>query len=306
MKSTLVLIAVIMLGFAAQFGLSRVLEKNQTQLSPEAAEEDLYFKGDSIKQISLGFDGMIADYYWMSALQYVGRKVGAHDGDLMLDDLKPLDPRLLYPMLDTATTLDPQLDAAYAYGSTVLPSISIEQAVKISQKGIAANPDDWRMYHRLGYIFWKNGEFTSAAEIYANGAAKPNAPDWMPQMSARLQAEGGSRVVAREMYGQMLVQAQDEQTKDLMTKRLLQIESFDERDAIGAALEDFEQKNNRCPQNWREIYAQLKTVKTVGNKSLRLDASGAPVDPADTPYLLVSKNGKCTVALGDNSIIPYK
>lgn len=306
MKSTLFLVAVITLGFAAQFGLSRVLEKNQIKLSPESAEEDLYFKGDSIKQISLGFDGMIADYYWMSALQYVGRKVGAHEGDLMLDNLKPLDPRLLYPLLDTATTLDPQLDAAYAYGSTVLPAISVEQAVKISQKGVAANPDDWRMYHRLGYIYWKNSEFTRAAEVYANGAAKPNSPGWMPQMSARLQAEGGSRIVAREMYEQMLAQAQDEQTKDLLTKRLLQIESFDERDVISAALADFEQKNNRCPQNWREINAQLKTAKIDSDNNLRLDADGAPLDPLDTPYLLTSKTGKCIVELGDNSKIPYK
>jgi tetratricopeptide (TPR) repeat protein len=304
---TLALILLIVCGFPAIFGLSRFLEANQIALPPEIAEEDLTFRGETLKKAALGFDGLIADYYWMNALQYVGRKLATIEGDVMIDDLRALNPRLLYPLLDTATTLDPDFDAAYAYGTAILPAIDVEQAIKISEKGIAAQPENWRMYHNVGFIYWRRGDFKKAAEIYAAGAAKPNAAPFMRQMSARMQAEGGSRETARAIYGQILETAQDAQTRELAAKRLLQVDSFIERDAIRAALQAFQKENNRCAANWREVFAILKIIKTSDGKNLRLTAAGEPLDPSDAVYLLENQNSKCDVDLDwKTTKIPYR
>jgi tetratricopeptide (TPR) repeat protein len=307
MKQTNLLAAIIIIGLLAQFGLSRFLESNQTALPPDIAEADLYFKGETLKKISLGFDGLIADYYWMSSLQYIGNKVEHYQGEIQLDNLKPLNPRLLYPMLDTATTLDPDFTPAYSYGSMLLPAIDVEQAIKISQKGVAAQPDNWQVYHNLGFIYWKKGDYKNAAETYALGAAKKDAPDWMRHMSANMLAQGGSRSVAREMYRQIYEAAPNHQTKEVAEKRLLQIDSFDERDAIRVALENFQAKNAHCPNSWREISTLLKSAKISNGTGLRFDISGAPVDPSDAPYLLINKDNKCDVDLDlKTSKIPYQ
>jgi len=304
---TLFLLAVIVFGFAAQFGLSRFLETNRAELPPEIAEENLFFKSDTLKLMSFGFDGLMADYYWSSALQYIGGKVVKHEGEIQIDNLKPLNPRLLYPMLDAAVTLDPQFTAAFAYASTVLPAIDLEQAIKISEKGIAAQPENWRMYHNLGFIYWRAGDFRRAADIYNIGAGKPNAPNWMKQMSAKMQADGGSRDTARQMYRQMYESGDDEQIKEVAAARLLQFDSLDERDLIRPILQNFQIQNGRCANAWREILPLLRTQKLSNGKSLRFAADGSPVDPSNSPYLIVNTDGKCDVDLNaGTSKIPYR
>lgn len=295
MKSALLKITLIALGFFAIFGLSRFLENNKTVLPEEVAEEDLFFKGETLKKASLGFDGLIADYYWMQALQYIGAKIVKQEGEIMLDDLRSLNPRLLYPMLDNATTLDPDFTAAYEYGSVVLPAIDIDQAIRISEKGINAQPDNWQMYHRLGFIYWRAGNYQKAAEVYALGAEKTGAPPFMKIMSVKMRAEGSSRDVARQIYQHNYDEAQDAQTKEIAALRLLQLESLDERDIIKTALAEFQQKNNRCANAWRELLPILRTKKLPSGRALNFSADGAPVDPTSAPYLLQSD--KCEVSL---------
>lgn len=307
MKKQLWLFSILIFGFPAIFGLSLFLEANKTELPAEMLEQDLAFSGSTLKKASLGFEGLIADYYWMNALQYVGRKLIESNGEVQLDNLHSLNPRLLYPYIDTATTLDPEFSAVYAYGSTVLPAVDSEQAIKISEKGIGAQPEDWRMYHNLGFIYWQLGDYKKAAEIYNAGAVKPDAPAWMRQMSAKMRAEGGSRATAREIYLQIYNSAEDQQTRELAVRRLQQLESLDERDAISAALAEFQDKTNRCPNNWREAFPILKNVKFADGGALRFAPDNSPVDPSGAAYLLVQKEGKCDLDLDQkNSKIPYR
>ena len=120
----------------------------------------------------------------------------------------------------------------------------------------------------------------------------------MEQMSARMVAEGGDRATAREMYERMREEANDEQVKHLAELRLLQIRSFDERDVIRRVLSDYAQRNGRCAASWKAVAEALRAAR------LRLDASSAPLDPANTPYAL-DKNG-CDVDLDPRSLVPYK
>jgi tetratricopeptide (TPR) repeat protein len=307
MKKQLWLFAILIFGFPAIFGLSRFLEANKPEIPAEMLEQDLAFNGATLKKVSMGFEGLIADYYWMKALQYVGGKLVESEGKFQLDDLRPLNPRLLYPYIDTATTLDPEFSAVYAYGSTVLPAVDSEQAIKISEKGIAAQPEDWRMYHNLGFIYWQIGSYQKAAEIYDAGSAKPDAPAWMRQMSAKMRADGGSRNTAREIYLQMYNSAQDEQTRDLALNHLKHLESLDDRDAIRSVLAEFQNKTNRCPNNWREVFPVLRNIKFANGAALRFAADNSPIDPSGAAYSLVQKEGKCDVDLDQkNSKIAYK
>src|ERR1043165_1078683 len=172
-RSTVALSLVIIMGMIAVFGLSRWMDEHRPQASAAVEEERLYLTGAAARRMSLRFNGLAADWYWMRALQYVGRKVLKHEAEqteFQLDDLGSLDLRLLYPLLDTTTTLDPQFMAAYEYGAVVLPEINVEDAIRLLQKGISANPSAWQLYHHLGYIYWQRGDYARASEIYSAGA----------------------------------------------------------------------------------------------------------------------------------------
>ena len=297
---------VIILGFGIVTGMSRWIDSRRPPVDTALEEEKLYATGETARRISLGFNGLIADWYWMRTLQYVGRKiVRFEDADIPLDDLRALNMTLLYPLLDTTTTLDPQFLAAYEFGGVVLSAIDPDNAIKLLRKGIAANPHEWRLHQHLGYIYWKRGDYMTAAEVYRDGAKLPGAPKWMAAMQARLIAEGGSRDTAREMYRRMADETNDEKLKDLAERRLLQIDSFDERDAIRIALGKFHQRTGHCATGWKEVFTELRAARLPQGRTLRIEvSSGAPLDPADTPYRLVAEG--CDVDLDWRSRVPYK
>jgi hypothetical protein len=288
----------IILGLTSVFIVSRWIDARRLPVDPKIEEENLYVTGHTAKRLSLGFNGLLADWYWMRSLQYVGRKILSLPSDLPLDDLGSLNLKLLGPLLDTATTLDPQFMEPYEYAAAVLPAIDMDDAIRITSKGIEANPGAWRLYQHLGYIYWQRRYFKAAGETYGAGAKLPGAPAWMEAMKARMAAEGGSRATAREIYLRMYEQAGDAQVKDMARRRLLQLDSLDQRDLIRKVLADFSFQAGRCPLSWREIATILRASR------FPLDATDAPLDPAGKPYRLV-KNG-CDVDLDPKSEVPSK
>lgn len=287
LSKNLIAAAVIILGFAAVFGIGNYLDKARPELPEGYEDQDLALQGARLKGYSLGAEGLIADWYWMKSLQYVGDKILKNsNAKVSVEDLNTLNPRLLYPYLDNATTLDPKFLAAYSYGAVVLPAINQEHAIKLIEKGIADNPDKWIFYQYLGYIYWKSKDYAKAAETYEKGASIQGAAPFMKLMAANMKSDGGSRSTARTIYTQMYNETEDPQIKAAAKLRLMTVDSLDEQDAMRAALKNFQQKTGRCAQNWSEILPLLKLVKLPDNLEFHLDNANNIVDPSGTPYLL--------------------
>jgi tetratricopeptide (TPR) repeat protein len=302
---TLIAVAVIIAGFVAVFVLSNFLERAKPTLPEDYVDRDLALQGAKLKGFSLGLEGLIADWYWMQSLQYIGDKVVASKEHINLENLNSLNPRLLYPYLDNATDLDPHFMAVYSYGAVVLPAIDAGQAIKIAEKGIKNNPNEWRLYQQLGYIYWRLGNYEKAAEIYTEGSNIAGAPAFMKLMSAKMKSEGGSREIARQVYLQMFEESDDRQAKEVAALRLLELDSLDERDAIRAALQSFKEKSGRCAAGLPEILPLLRNVKLPTGKDFRIDKSNNLVDPTGAPYVLDKQN--CDVKLDvEKTKIPLK
>jgi len=292
------LAAIIGLGLLSVFVMSRAIDARRPAPDPALEEEKLYVSGKAARRVSLGFEGLMADWYWMRSLQYVGRKIMNVPENVPIDDLGALNLKLLAPLLDNATTLDPQFMEAYEYAAVVLPSVDINEAIRITRKGIDANPDAWQLYHHLGFIYWQRGEFQTAGEYYGAGAKTPGAPPWMQAMKARMVVEGGSRATAREIYMRMFEESNETSTKEMARRRLMQLASLDQRDALRKIFAAYQSKNGRCPASWREISGTLQSLR------FQLDQGGAPLDPAGFPYHL-SGSG-CDVELDPKSEVPAR
>jgi tetratricopeptide (TPR) repeat protein len=301
-RGTAWLAALLVLGLAGAVAASRSLEARPRALQLVPAEERLYLKGAQARRVSLAFSGIMADWYWMRSLQYVGRKAVAQE-KLRIDNLSELDLKLLAPLLDTAATLDPKFMAVYEYGAVVLPTVSDadadEEAIALLKKGIAANPGAWRLYQHLGYIHWQRGDYSAAAEAYGAGSRLGGAPPWMKAMEVNMTARGSSQQTAREIYSRMREESDDPQIKVFAEYRLAQLDSLAERERISGVLSDYTRRTRGgCPGSWRDVSAQLRAA------GLRVDATGAPVDPTNVPYVLVQQS--CTVELHPESKIPRR
>src|SRR5438034_5799937 len=96
-------------GLAAVYPLENYLERKRPRAPVEWTDEDLAVSGGRMRGFLFGTEGLVADWYWIRSLQYIGDKlVAAKDEQINIEDLRPLNPRLLYPYLNTATNLDPQ------------------------------------------------------------------------------------------------------------------------------------------------------------------------------------------------------
>ena len=296
-KHDLTLVMVIVVGLAVVVFLSRTLDSRRPPVNMAQSEEELYLSGNAAKRLSLGFNGLIADWYWMRSLQYVGGKMLSDPSRTLMDSLSDLNLKLLAPLLDTATTLDPAFIEPYEYAAIVLPAVDVDAAIRLTKKGIAANPSSWRLYQHLGYIYWQLGDFHTAAETYGTGAKIPGAPEWMEAMKARMLTEGGSRSTAREIYTRMYQESTDPKVKEMAAIRLKQLESLDQRDVVRKVLTAYMNKRSSCPTTWQAIAPVLQSL------GFSLDRQGAPVDPEGHPYRLITANGKCDIDLGPASTI---
>ena len=292
---TLALGLVVMIGMTCAALLVHLIDTLRPPEDPNAIDESLYVNGKTARRISLGFNGLAADWYWMRSLQYVGRKI-INDNDVPIDNLGLLNLKLLAPLLDTATTLDPEFLDPYEYAAIVLPAINVNEAIRITKKGIDANPKAWRLYHQLGYIYWQQRDYQAASEMYGRGAQIDGAPPWMEAMKAKMAADGGSRSTAREIYTRMYEQSADEKVRDMARRRLLQLDSLDQRESLQTLFAAYKARTGRCPSSWKEIEPVFRALHVA------VDASGAPLDPSGAPYVLQA----CDVDLDPKSEIPAK
>jgi tetratricopeptide (TPR) repeat protein len=295
---TISLAVVIAIGMIATIGLARFVDVRRPPVDVSANDDSLYLNARTAERISLGFNGLAADWYWMRSLQYVGKKIISQPGDVALDDLSKLNLKLLAPLLDTASTLDPEFLDPYEYAAIVLPAVDVNEAIRITQKGIAANPNAWRLYQHLGYIYWQQGDYQAASETYGRGAQIPGVPSWMLAMKAKMVADGGGRNTAREIYTRMFEESADEQVKDMARKHLWLLDSLDQRDVLRKVIHAFRDKTGRCPAAWAELREVFRVL------SVPVDAAGSPLDPSGAPYIL--NLSTCDVQLNPKSEVPIK
>jgi tetratricopeptide (TPR) repeat protein len=289
---------VVVVGLVCAVLLVRWTDTLRPPPDPNAIDESLYLNGKTAQRVSLGFNGLVADWYWMRSLQYVGKKILSQPDDVAIDDLGKLNLKLLAPLLDTATTLDPEFLDPYEYAAIVLPAVDVQEAIRIAQKGIAANPNAWRLYQHLGYIYWQQGNYQAASETYGRGAQIPGVPSWMLAMKAKMIADGGSRDTAREIYTRMFEESADDQVRDMARKHVLLLDSLDQRDVLNRWLKSYRDRIGHCPAAWTDL-AEFFRAEPFPH-----DAGGSPLDPGGAPYVL--RPGTCEIQLNPKSEVPVK
>src|SRR2546423_1869667 len=92
------LIIALVFSLAAAVILTRWIDGRRGDSSEQSAEQQLYLNGPTAKRMTLAFNGLAADWYWMRSLQYVGRKIVAyeddHAGRFDLQSLSSIDLRV--------------------------------------------------------------------------------------------------------------------------------------------------------------------------------------------------------------------
>jgi len=182
------LLLALPLGFAGIWRLQHDIDAQRASLSEER-DDVLLRSGKLMKVMSLEYAPLLADIYWTRVVQYYGNKHVRGQANL----------ELLWPLLDITTTLDPNLLISYRFGAMFLSQAPPtgagrpDLAVKLIERGIQTNPDYWRLYEDLGFIYYFDlKDYKKASDAFLEGSKKPNAQLWMKVMAAKVAAEGES------------------------------------------------------------------------------------------------------------------
>lgn len=278
----IIFVAIVIVGLSVLYPLQRRIDAAKPA---ETADETLFFaSGENIKRMSMGLDGLAADIYWIRTVQYFGRKVVDSGKPLSSATTKDLRMDLLAPLLNIVVTLDPHHVPAYHFGALFLPERDLPAAIALLEKGIRDNPNEWRLYLDLAYIYWQAGNASTAeaqednyaqsAYWFEKGGDVPGARSWMHDLAGLMKIKGGSREAARAMY-EAYLSSDDEYVRTQAIERLKQLRALDEMDAINALLARYKEQTGGCPDDLRVLAPRLRAMNlTINDDSMPVDPNG--------------------------------
>jgi hypothetical protein len=169
------------------------------------------------KLAALGFDSVLADYYWLRAVQIVGDSREDADGK----------SEVIGQMIDVVTTLDPWVDHPYRFAAVWLTRTPAEvrKANELLHRGIEHHPSEWRNYFYLGFNhYFYFGENAEAAEVLERATHLEKAPAYLTRLVARLQSHASDIDTAAAFLMELANSASDDFTRNGYLDALDEIE----------------------------------------------------------------------------------
>jgi tetratricopeptide (TPR) repeat protein len=247
----------------------------------ETTQQSLYLTSPAvITRMALTYDALMADLYWMRAIQYYG---GTR---LSRGSVKSYD--LLYPLLDLTTSLDPHFSMAYRFGAFFLSERAPggagrpDLAVRLLEKAMAAHPRRWEYPYDVGFIYYRDGDYKAAAEWFQRAAEVPGAAQWLRPLAAVTLATGGDTQSSRFLW-RTLLESEAEWLRQSAAFRLQQLDAIDQTAQLEQLTAEYARRFGDPPPSWEHVIRAGML-------------SGIPLDPAGHPYVLNPWWGDVTVS----------
>jgi tetratricopeptide (TPR) repeat protein len=204
--------------------------------------------GRVLRVASLGQRLVLADLYWLQAVQYVG--------ETMMAKAQRWDA--LYPLTDIATDLDPRFGYAYQVSGSNLAGLAhrYDEADRILEKGMRAVPNRWSLpfvYASNKFLF--EHQYAVAAE-YARRAAEIGKKPELALLAANLSALANTSDeyrAALAFLDQMLSVTDDQDLRAEFTERRTKISTYQALSTLETAVADFTARHGKRPASLDEL-----------------------------------------------------
>jgi tetratricopeptide (TPR) repeat protein len=262
--------AVLLFSMAGAMAMLHTIDQ---QPRNSVAQQALYLSSPKLlRRMSLGYTGLLADIYWTRSVQYFGEQHHNDSGDF----------RLLAPLLEVTTELDPKLLPAYQFGANFLapkpPSGAglPGAALSLIKYGIEHNPDQWRLYYNLGFLYYTEfKDYAKAADAFERGAKLPNANEFMPILAARMAQHAGDFDTARMLWFTTYQSSKQEPIRQNAVEHLLALQ-------VDEDVTRLEQMVKKYQEQTRQLPASMDDLERAGF------IHGTPADPKGHSYKLMA------------------
>ncbi len=231
------------------------LVRDRAYGTDQPVEQILYVQSPEVlKRLVLSFDGLVADIYWMRALQHFGGTRQARASTRKYE--------LLYPLLDLTTSLDPYFTVAYRFGSIFLAEPPPggpgrpDQAIALLEKGLRASPHKWQYMQDIGFVhYWSRYDYGAAAEWFEKASRQPGAPWFLKPLAATTLAQGGHRGASRVLFEAIAASADNDWMRQDALRRLRQLDAMDAMEQLRSIVGIYRARGGGAPFSWERLVA---------------------------------------------------
>ncbi len=268
-RVNLAAIAVLSVSMAGTMATLYAIDRTPRE---SVAQEALYLRSSQVlRRLCLGYTGLMADIYWTRAVQYFGTQ--HHNGSS--------DFRLLAPLLEVTTELDPRLMPAYQFGANFLAPQPPNgaglpgSALALMKYGIEHNPGQWRLYYNLGFLYYTElKDYAKAADAFAQGAQLPVTSQYMPILAARMAQHAGEFDTARMLWFTAYENSKDRLVQQNAVEHLRALQVDEDVSQLERVVNKYREKTGRLPLS-------------MGDLERAGFIRGTPADPNGRAYKLM-------------------
>ena len=271
-------VVLVVLALLAVVVTSEVMLDNAPEVNP-LGKRLLYLPSpEMLRLVSLGNEGLVADVLYLWSIQYYSQ----------------FDFREKFLYLETVfnliTDLDPRYFDAYRIGAMIMsvqkygdPEEHKAAIVRLYDKGIEANPDDWEIAETAAWDAYLVLHDTDLAVRWMQTAAeRPNAPGFLKRLYGRWRDDIHGWTVEDSIahWEDVLAEAKTKVDINLATSHLYDSYVALHRRSLDPLLRKIFDRTHGCPESWQEV----------------VDAgwlSSVPVDSLGNPYGIDTKT--CTL-----------
>lgn len=218
-----------------------------------AVEATLYLSSSTLRKLSLGYKEIVADIYWLRAIQYFGSK-----------ETSEQNPDLLYKYFDILTDLDPQFFNAYRFGGTFLAEPppyglgDLDKGIRLFDKGRQNNPNNFRLPVEEAFIYYLYvKDYERAAELFNEASEKPGLSGFrrasLKGMAASAHNYGGNRALSKKIWREIYESTTNEGRRAFALRNLAELNTRDMEDGLTEALREYIKRYNEEPKTLREL-----------------------------------------------------
>jgi hypothetical protein len=173
--------------------------------------------GKFVEQTSLGYQQLVADLVWFSAIQYYGGYRQAHHSLAYFDGL-----------INIVTDLDPNFTFPYIFGAVVMSQDmgDFSRAATLLKKGMARNPTRWELPFEIGFLAYVDvHDDVTAAQYFELAARLPGGGDRARRFAAFVYSRAGRAENAIRMWEELAEESDEPYMRELARHYLQRLQA---------------------------------------------------------------------------------
>jgi hypothetical protein len=211
------------------------------------------YQSNSVEKYALGFNSLIGASIWVQLLQK--------------SDHRPVPDEKVsweFSQLDTLTTVDPNNNRAYDFGSIFISVLRRDKlgGKLLLEKWTKKRPDFWRPWYLLGsHYSLELHDYALAAPLIIKASKMANAPSWLSSLGIRLLSESGQYFQALKTSLELFPIIRDPEGRTRLSHRIRALNYSIQKKYWQNALDTYLSESKHFPSTIADLEPQFNHQK---------------------------------------------